>query len=245
MTEWPKLRFWEPPPNGGTGEDGSKPFRQSTSMQSADNVVEVASCFHSGARMHFMKRLTPSVTSSDSLQCLPDILEPGLSVVFCGINPGIRAASTGHHFAGRGNRFWRAVHLAGFTPEQVCPQDDHTLLQYGCGLTTAVSRPTARADELSQWEFKAAATEFERKIERYAPQCVAFLGKMALCAMSGRRDIYWGLQPTAFGGASAWVLPNPSGLNRTFSLDALVTAYGELRLAVAPAGSAWRTRTVD
>jgi len=214
-------------------------------MRSADDVVEVASCFHSAARMHFMKRLTPSVTSSDSLQCLPDILEPGLSVIFCGINPGIRAASTGHHFAGRGNRFWRAVHLAGFTPEQICPQDDHTLLQYGCGLTTVVSRPTARADELSQWEFKAAATEFEQKIERYAPQCVAFLGKMALCAMSGRRDIHWGLQPTAFGGASAWVLPNPSGLNRAFSLDALVTAYGELRLAVAPAGSAWRTRTVD
>jgi TDG/mug DNA glycosylase family protein len=195
--------------------------------------------------MYFMKRLTPSVTRSDSLQCLPDVLEPGLSVVFCGINPGVRAASTGRHFAGRGNRFWRAVHLAGFTPEQICPQDDHTLLQYGCGLTTAVSRPTARADELSQWEFKAAATELERKIERHAPQCVAFLGKMALCAMSGRRDICWGLQPTAFGGARAWVLPNPSGLNRSFSLDALVTAYRELRLAVAPAGSAWRTRTVS
>ena len=180
------------------------------------------------------------MTHSDPLQSLPDILEPGLSVVFCGINPGVLAASTGRHFAGRGNRFWRAVHLAGFTPEQICPQDDHTLLQYGCGLTTAVSRPTARADELSQWEFKAAATELERKIERHAPQCVAFLGKMALCAMSGRRDICWGLQPTAFGGARAWVLPNPSGLNRSFSLDALVTAYRELRLAVATAD----TRTI-
>ncbi|MGF6757129.1 G/U mismatch-specific DNA glycosylase [Paraburkholderia sp. GAS42] len=195
--------------------------------------------------MYFTKRLIPSVTRSDLLQSLPDILEPGLSVVFCGINPGVSAASTGRHFAGRSNRFWRAVHLAGFTPEQICPKDDRTLLQYGCGLTTVVSRPTARADELSQWEFKAAATEFERKIERYAPQCVAFLGKMALCAMSGRRDIHWGLQPTPFGGARAWVLPNPSGLNRTFSLDALVTAYRELRLAVAPAGQASRTRTVD
>ncbi|MFM0042961.1 G/U mismatch-specific DNA glycosylase [Paraburkholderia sediminicola] len=192
-----------------------------------------------------MKRPAPSVTHSDSLQSLPDILEPSLSVVFCGINPGVLAASTGHHFAGRGNRFWRAVHLAGFTPEQISPEDDRTLLQYRCGLTTVVSRPTARADELSQSEFKAAAVEFERKIERYAPQCVAFLGKMALCAMSGKRDIDWGLQPTAFGGARAWVLPNPSGLNRGFSLDALVTAYRELRLAVTPAGSALGIRTVD
>ncbi|MFM0153899.1 G/U mismatch-specific DNA glycosylase [Paraburkholderia sediminicola] len=195
--------------------------------------------------MHFMKRPAPSVTHSDSLQSLPDILEPSLSVVFCGINPGVLAASTGHHFAGRGNRFWRAVHLAGFTPEQISPEDDRTLLQYRCGLTTVVSRPTARADELSQSDFKAAAVEFERKIERYAPQCVAFLGKMALCAMSGKRDIDWGLQPTAFGGARAWVLPNPSGLNRGFSLDALVTAYRELRLAVTPAGSALGIRTVD
>src|SRR5580704_9418583 len=129
------------------------------------------------------QRITPSVTHSDPLQSLPDILEPGLSVVFCGINPGVLAASTGRHFAGRGNRFWRVVHLAGFTPEQISPDDDHTLLQYGCGLTTVVSRPTARADELSPGEFKAAATEFERKIERYAPQYVAFLGKMALSAM--------------------------------------------------------------
>lgn len=182
--------------------------------------------------MYFMKRLTPSVTHSDSFQSLPDILEPGLSVVFCGINPGVLAASTGHHFAGRGNRFWRAVHLAGFTPEQISPEDDRTLLQYGCGLTTVVSRPTARADELSQGEFKAAAVEFELKIEQYAPQCVAFLGKMALCAMSGKRDIDWGLQPATFGGTRVWVLPNPSGLNRGFSLDALVIAYRELRLAV-------------
>ena len=178
------------------------------------------------------------MTHSDPLQSLPDILEPGLSVVFCGINPGVLAASTGRHFAGRGNRFWRVVHLADFTPEQISPDDDHTLLQYGCGLTTVVSRPTARADELSPREFKAAATEFEQKIERYAPQCVAFLGKMALSAMSDTRDIHWGPQPTTFGGARAWVLPNPSGLNRTFSLDALVMAYRELRLAVAPVGSA-------
>lgn len=147
----------------------------------------------------------------------------------------MRAASTGHHFAGRGNRFWRTLHRAGFTPDEIRPEVDRTLLQYGCGLTTAVSRATARADELSAWEFAAAAAEIERKIECYAPQCVAFLGKMAISAMSGKRDIRWGLQPATFGGARSWVLPNPSGLNRSYSLDALVTAYRELRLALEAA----------
>lgn len=172
------------------------------------------------------------MTDVDSLPSLADVLEPGLSLVFCGINPGIRAASTGHHFAGRSNRFWRVVHLAGFTPEQIRPEDDRTILQYGCGLTAVVPRPTASAAELSRSEIEMAADEFRRKIERYAPQHIAFLGKMALSAISGTRDIEWGLQTKPFGGARAWVLPNPSGLNRAFDLDALVAAYREVRIAL-------------
>lgn len=172
------------------------------------------------------------MTHADSLQGLPDILDTGLSVVFCGINPGLSAASTGHHFEGRGNRFWRVLHLAGFTREQLRPEDDRSLLQYECGLTTAVSRPTARAEQLSRSEIKAAAPDFERKITHYAPRYVAFLGKMAVSELIGKRDVDWGLQSVTFGGAHVWVLPNPSGLNRAFSLDALVTAYRELRLAV-------------
>ena len=178
------------------------------------------------------------MTHPDSHQGLPDILEPGLSVIFCGINPGLRASSTGHHFEGRGNRFWRALHLAGFTREQIRPEDDRSLLHYDCGLTTAVSRPTARADQLSRWEIKAAALEFERKIARYAPRYIAFLGKMAVCELSDKRDIGWGPQNVTFGGARIWVLPNPSGLNRAFSLDALVDAYRELRLALDPVSAA-------
>ncbi|NML30561.1 G/U mismatch-specific DNA glycosylase [Paraburkholderia antibiotica] len=173
------------------------------------------------------------MTPADSPRPLPDVLAPGLSLVFCGINPGVRAALAGHHFEGRSNRFWRAVHLAGFTPEQLRPEDDRSFLQYGCGLTTAVARPTARADELSREEISAAAIEFEQKIEHYAPRYIAFLGKMALAAISGQRDIEWGLQSGTFGGARVWVLPNPSGLNRAFNLDALVSAYRELRLAIA------------
>ena len=173
-----------------------------------------------------------SMAQADSLRGLPDILEPGLSVIFCGINPGLRAASTGHHFAGRGNRFWRTLHLAGFTREEWRPEDGRALLRDACGLTTAVARPTARADQLSRSEIKAAAAEFERKIARYAPRYVAFLGKMAIAELTGKRDIEWGPQSLTFGGARVWVLPNPSGLNRAFSLEALVSAYRELRLAV-------------
>jgi double-stranded uracil-DNA glycosylase len=175
------------------------------------------------------------VSDVDSLQALPDLIEPGLSLIFCGINPGMRAASSGHHFEGRSNRFWRVLHLAGFTPEQIRPEDDRTLLRYGCGLTTVVPRPTARAADLSRVEIELAADDFQRKIEHYAPRYVVFLGKMALAAITGARDIEWGLQSQPFGGAHAWVLPNPSGLNRSFSLDALVAAYTELRIAVASA----------
>jgi double-stranded uracil-DNA glycosylase len=172
------------------------------------------------------------VTDLDSPQSLPDVLEPGLSFIFCGINPGMRAAATGHHFEGRGNRFWRVMHLAGFTPEQIRPEDDRTVLRYGCGLTTVVARPTAQAAELSRAEIELAGDDFRRKIEQYAPRNIAFLGKMALSAISGTRNIEWGLQSEPFGGAHAWALPNPSGLNRAFDLDALVAAYRELRLAV-------------
>lgn len=162
---------------------------------------------------------------------LEDILAEHLAVIFCGINPGLTAAAQGHHFAGRGNRFWRTLHLAGFTPEEVRPENDRTLLQHQCGLTAVVERPTARADQLSLHEFSAAAAAFEQKIVRYAPRFVAFLGKAAYGALSGQREVAWGLQPKTFGGASVWVLPNPSGRNLAFSLDQLVEAYRPLSLA--------------
>ncbi len=163
---------------------------------------------------------------------LEDILAEHLAVVFCGINPGMLAAAQGHHFAGRGNRFWRTLHLAGFTPEQVLPENDRAILQYHCGLTAVVDRPTARADQLSRQEFFAAAADFEQKIARHAPRFVAFLGKAAYCALSGQRDVPWGLQPKTFGNASVWILPNPSGRNLAFSLEQLVSAYRELYLAI-------------
>jgi double-stranded uracil-DNA glycosylase len=162
---------------------------------------------------------------------LPDIIAPHLAVVFCGINPALSAAAAGHHFARRSNRFWRVIHQAGFTPEEIRPENDRTILQHGCGLTAVVERPTARAEQVSTQEFRAAAARFEQKIAHYAPGFVAFLGKAAYSALSGRRDIAWGPQPTAFGGSAVWILPNPSGRNRAFSLDQLVGAYAQLHQA--------------
>jgi len=162
---------------------------------------------------------------------LPDIVAPGLSVVFCGLNPGLSAAASGHHFAGRGNRFWRVLHLAGFTPALIAAENDADLLAYGLGITSVVERPTAGVDDLARSEFVDAAAGFEAWVRRWAPRHVAFLGKAAYGAMLGRRTVSWGRQAEPFGGAVAWVLPNPSGRNLAFSQDALVAAYRELRLA--------------
>jgi len=162
---------------------------------------------------------------------LKDIIAGDLAVIFCGINPGMTAAAQGRHFAGRGNRFWRTLHLAGFTLEELRPEDDRSILHYRCGLTAVVARPTARADQLSLQEFKAAAVDFEQKIARCAPRFVAFLGKTAYAALSGQNELKWGRQGVTFGNAEVWVLPNPSGRNLGFSLEQLVSAYRDLYLA--------------
>jgi double-stranded uracil-DNA glycosylase len=152
-------------------------------------------------------------------------------VVFCGINPALSAAVAGHHFSSPSNRFWRVLHRSGFTPHVIKPECDRTILQYGCGLTAAVERPTVKASELTGHEFHEAAEVLERKLGRYRPRHLAFLGKPAYAALFRQRRVGWGQQAVQFGGASVWVLPNPSGLNRAFSLDALVSCYRELRTA--------------
>lgn len=161
---------------------------------------------------------------------LPDILEEGLAVVFVGINPSPRAAATGHRFAGPTNRFWRVLNRAGFTPSLLLAEDDQSLSKYGCGLISTVARPTRRADELSRAELFEAGGTLRRKIERYRPAWVSFIGKRAYSAITKRGNVVWGRQPEAFGGSKAWVVPDPSGLNR-YTLEKLTDAYRELRVA--------------
>jgi double-stranded uracil-DNA glycosylase len=162
---------------------------------------------------------------------LPYILRKDLDVVFCGINPALSAARAGHHFSSPNNRFWRVLFLAEFTPHLIRPENDSTILQYGYGLTAAVERPTVRASELTSHEFREAAGELERKLRRYRPRYLAFLGKPAFAAIFRKGSVDWGQQFMRFGGAEVWVLPNPSGLNRAFSLEELVSAYRDLRTA--------------
>jgi TDG/mug DNA glycosylase family protein len=167
---------------------------------------------------------------------LPDVISTSLNVVFCGINPGMRSAAVGLHFANRSNRFWRVLHLAGFTPSQLEPEEARRLLDYGCGITSAVARPTVSATDLSRGDYVAARPDFERKIAKYRPRNLAFLGKPAASVFLDQRDISWGLQPTTLSKSAVWVLPNPSGLNCAFTVGMLTDAYGELFEAVALRG---------
>ena len=199
-----------------------------------DRQGQQAICIHEGSSMaSFSDRARTLLEFARHVVTdeLPDIVAEHLKVLFCGINPGMTAAATGHHFAGRNNRFWRVIHLAGFTPEEISPEHDHAILKFGCGVTSVVKRPTARADQLSPAEFIAAAAEFEQKIARHAPRFVAFLGNAAYAGLSGQRNITWGLQPTRMKGTAIWILPNPSGRNRAFTLDRLVEAYRQLYAA--------------
>jgi TDG/mug DNA glycosylase family protein len=167
---------------------------------------------------------------------LPDVISHSLDVVFCGINPGMRSAAAGLHFANRTNRFWRVLHYAGFTTRQLEPEEARLLLDYGCGLTSAVERPTVGATDLRRADYTAAQPVFERKIATYKPKYLAFLGKPACSVFLNQRDLSWGLQTARLGGSAVWVLPNPSGLNCAFSIGMLTDAYRQLFEAVGYEG---------
>jgi TDG/mug DNA glycosylase family protein len=162
-------------------------------------------------------------------QFSPDVLAVGLNVVFCGVNPAATAAADGHNFSHRSNRFWEVLHRSGFTDVRLQPEDERRLLTYGCGITAVVSRATARASDIPPEEFRASRRAFERKIRRFQPGALAFLGKRAVSAMLGTPHVEFGRQPVPFADTPTWVLPNPSGLNRGYTLAALVAAYSELR----------------
>ena len=161
---------------------------------------------------------------------LPDVIAPGLRVLFCGINPGLYTAAIGHHFGRPGNRFWPTLHRAGFTPRLLSPCDQRELLPLGYGITNVVARATARADELTNDELRAGGQLLEAKVKRWRPTVVAFVGIGPYRIVSGIRDARVGLQENPFGGSHAWVLPNPSGLNAHYQPAALAQLFSDLRL---------------
>jgi TDG/mug DNA glycosylase family protein len=163
---------------------------------------------------------------------IPDVIAPGLAVLFVGINPGLYSGAVGHHFARPGNRFWKALHGAGFTDRELSPFEDHDLPRYGLGVTNLVARTTATAEELSAEELRAGARRLERVVRRYGPGMVAVLGVGAYRTAFGRPRAMIGPQPETLAGAPLWLLPNPSGRTAAYQLPALIAEFEELRRAV-------------
>ncbi len=163
---------------------------------------------------------------------VPDVIGPGLDVLFSGINPGLYSGAVGHHFARPGNRFWKTLHGAGFTDRVLTPFDEHDLLENGLGITNLVERATAGADELAADELRSGATRLKRKVCRHHPKMVAFLGLSAYRVAFSRPEALPGPQQERMCDARIWLLPNPSGLNAHHTLPALAKLFAELREAV-------------
>lgn len=161
---------------------------------------------------------------------IPDVAAPGLRVLFCGINPGLYSAATGHHFARPGNRFWPALHRSGFTPRQLHPSEQAGLLDLGLGITNVVDRTTARADELSAAELAEGGRRLRAKAQALAPSWLAILGVGAYRTAFERKKAVVGPQDESLGATGIWVLPNPSGLNASWQAPRLAEAFAELRL---------------
>ncbi len=165
---------------------------------------------------------------------IPDVLpEPGaeLRILFCGINPGLYSAAIGRHFARPGNRFWPALERSGFTPRRLVPGEQDLLPGYGLGITNLVPRATARASELTDAELKAGAERLATLVREYGPRIVAIAGVTAYRTAFGHRHATVGPQPDPLAGAQAWVVPNPSGLNAHWTLDAIAAQFAALRAA--------------
>ena len=160
-----------------------------------------------------------------------DLIDYNLRVLFCGINPGMWSGATGFHFAKPGNRFWKTLHLSGFTDRILHPSEEHELLENGCGITSFCKRTTARADELTTEEYVEGGKVLVKKIGEYKPRFLAVLGIGAYRAAFNEPKAKLGLQAGKIGGANVWLLPNPSGLNAHYQLNDLAQLYGELKKA--------------
>ena len=176
-----------------------------------------------------MRRPSREEIAAAAGRTVPDLIAPGLRVLVCGINPSLYSAAVGCHFARPGNRFWRALHASGLTPRVLAPDEGAELLALGIGITTLVDRATARADELAPEEIRAGRGPLRRKARRFAPRVVAVLGIGAYRSAFDRPRAEPGPQQETLGRSRLWVLPNPSGLNAHYQLDALAAAFAALR----------------
>jgi TDG/mug DNA glycosylase family protein len=179
---------------------------------------------------------------------LTDALEPGVRVILVGINPGVMSAVTGHHFAGPTNRFWGLLYESGIVPEPITHEDDVRLPEWRIGMTNLVARPSPGIDVLKPQEYLEGWTILEKKIERYRPAIVAFVGVTMYRTLwkviaggpsaspkpkaKAGPDIKPGFQHATVHGARIFVLPNPSGRNAHFQYDAMLAAFRALARAI-------------
>jgi TDG/mug DNA glycosylase family protein len=177
---------------------------------------------------------------------LTDTIQPGVRVILVGINPGVASALSGHHFAGPTNRFWRLLYESGLVPEPVTYEDDVRLPVWGIGMTNLIARPSPGIDVLTRTEYLDGWNILERKIARFRPRVVAFVGVTmyrmlwkvitqpapAAARPKAVPDIRPGLQRATVHGARIFVLPNPSGRNAHFSYDEMLAAFRDLARAV-------------
>ncbi len=151
-------------------------------------------------------------------------------MLFVGINPGVRSALTGHHFAGFSNRFWKLLYDSRLVPERIGYEDDDRLPEWGYGITNIVPRATPGIDTIEKEEYVAGRLRLKRKIARYRPRVVAVVGVTVFRALfpGHRGSVSLGLQPQTIGGADVFVLPNPSGRNANFSYAEMLAAFRAL-----------------
>jgi TDG/mug DNA glycosylase family protein len=178
------------------------------------------------------RKPTPEEIATANGKTVRDVIAPGLHVLFCGINPGLYSGAVGHHFARPGNRFWPTLHAAGFTDRVLSPFEERELLSRGYGITNIVARASARADELTDEELRRGAQTLQRKVARYQPAFVAFLGITAYRTAFGRPKAVLGRQAEKIAQTTIWVLPNPSGLNAHHRGSDLARLFRQLRQAV-------------
>lgn len=166
---------------------------------------------------------------------VPDVIKPGLRVLFCGINPGLMSGALGQHFARPGNRFWKVLHLSGFTERVLAPSEQWSLLDRGIGITNLVPTTTRSANDLSAEQLREGAGMLEKKVARWQPAFVAVLGMQAFRTAFHQPRATIGEQVGLLSGARLWLLPNPSGLQARYGLGEMVALFTELCRA-APIG---------
>lgn len=160
---------------------------------------------------------------------LPDYLRPSLDLVLVGINPGVRSAEVGHHFAGIGNKFWSLLFESGLVPRRMSYEEDYRLPDHGIGITNIVARASRSSSDLRREDFERGRGSLLNKIRKYQPRAAAFVGVTVFRELwpaiaSGRApvEIPCGPRPETIGRTALFVLPNPSGRNAHFTYEEML-----------------------